>query len=202
MNRTAIINTLFDKYNFQSYLEVGLEYPENNFDMIHAKVKESVDPFPKGDCTHVMTSDQFFSTYPDKRFDVIFIDGMQVKDQAYRDIRNAMQILNEGGFIILHSVDPRHECLTVTYEEFLKNGGCWLGTMYKAFIKAKNELPDWSCFVVGGGWGCGILTPRKILKNDFIKHAEDLPWKRYIRNRRVILQWVSFDEYVKLIKNS
>jgi hypothetical protein len=202
MNRTSIINTLFEKYGFQSYLEIGLEYPENNFNMIKASVKESVDPFPKGDCTHIMTSDDFFEKYPDKRYDVIFIDGMQTKEQALKDVPNAIQRLNEGGFVLLHCTDPRHECLTVSYEEYLRVGGCWLGTVYKAFMKLKSELPDWSCFVVGGGWGTGVFTQRKILKNDFIKHAEDLPWKRYIRNRRMLLQWTPFDEYVKLIKNN
>jgi hypothetical protein len=199
MNRTAIINILFNKYNFQSYLEIGLEYPENNFNRINAKIKESVDPFPKGDCTHVMTSDAFFKKYPDKKYDVIFIDGMQTKEQAYKDAINAMTHLNDGGFIIIHSCDPRHEHLTVSYKEFLRVGGCWLGTMYKAFIQLKNELSDWSCFVVGGGWGCGILTPRKILPNAQVNFKRDISWNQYIRNRKILLQWISFDEYVKII---
>lgn len=199
MNRTAIINTLFEKYNFQSYLEVGVEYPENNFNRVNAKFKESVDRKPKGDCTYVMSSDQFFKKYPDKRYDVIFIDGMQTKEQAYKDVKNSIKILNEGGFIILHSCDPRHECLTVSYKEYLKKGGCWLGGMYQAFIQLKDELPNWSCFVVGGGWGCGIFTPRKILENKRVEHKHEFTWREYIRNRKVILQWISFDEYLKII---
>jgi hypothetical protein len=72
--------------------------------------------------------------------------------------------------------------------------------MFRAFIQLKNELPDWSCFVVGGGWGSGILTPRKILPNVQSGFKYDLSWKLYNRNRRLILQWISFDEYVKIIK--
>ena len=57
--RTEIINMLFRKYGFQSYLEIGVEVPAVNFDKINAAFKESVDPNPLGKCTYIMTSDDF-----------------------------------------------------------------------------------------------------------------------------------------------
>ena len=200
MNRTNIINTLFDRYNFKSYLEVGVEYAENNFDKIHCKNKDSVDPNPKGACTYIMTSDKFFETYPDKKYDVIFLDGMQTKEQMYKDATNSMKHLNDGGFIVMHCCDPRHESLTVSYQEYLKRGGCWLGTTYKAFLQLKSELPDWSCFVVGGGWGCGILTSRKIYENRYRReNIDNLSWSSFNKSRSRFLQWVSYKQYYKLI---
>lgn len=45
-NRTDIINYIISKYGFQSYLELGVYDPKENFDKINIKLKHSVDNLP------------------------------------------------------------------------------------------------------------------------------------------------------------
>lgn len=195
--RTEIINNLFEKYGFDSYLEIGVQYPSNNFDQIKSKIKESVDPHPKGDCTYITTSDDFFENHSkNKKYDVIFIDGMHTAEQVYKDVHNALNHLNKNGFIVIHDCNPETSFIARTYEEFLQTGGDWCGTVFKGFIKLKNELKDYSCFVVNEDYGCGIITKRKILRN-YQKQCDvnNIGWYFFNENRKGLLQLISFDQY-------
>jgi hypothetical protein len=200
--RTEIINALFDKYKFQSYLEIGVQVPADNFDKIHAVHKESVDPAPKGDCTYIMTSDDFFRGYAINKYDVIFIDGLHTAEQVYVDAINAIEYLNDYGFIVMHDCNPSTEYHTRSYEEFQRTGGPWNGTVFNGFIRLKHKFTDWSCFVVNEDHGCGILTKRQILENkQFGYNKYNLSWNDFNENRNNLLQLISFEEYIKIIKN-
>ena len=48
MDRTDIIKYLISTYNHKSYLEIGTEHPQNNFDKIVIDKKHSVDHWPIG----------------------------------------------------------------------------------------------------------------------------------------------------------
>lgn len=193
--RTDVINLLFEKYKLQSYLEIGVRVPAENFNKIKAHVKHSVDPAPRFKYTFNMTSDEFFKRCKSK-YDVVFIDGLHVEEQAYKDVKNAIKCLNPNGFIVLHDCSPPYESFTRSYEDFLKKPGAWNGTVYKAFIRLKYELKNWSCFVVNVNFGCGILTERNILKNQLIDaDISKITWDFFSKNRNGLLQLVSFDEY-------
>lgn len=58
--RTDLLNHLAVKYNLNSYLEIGVQVPELNFDKIICKSKIGVDPDPKARATFCKTSDDFF----------------------------------------------------------------------------------------------------------------------------------------------
>jgi hypothetical protein len=86
-----------------AYLEIGCA--ENLlFDTVAAARKVGVDPARGG--THRMTSDAFFAVNSET-FDVVFIDGLHVYDQARRDVANAMAVVPPGGWIALHDMFPR-----------------------------------------------------------------------------------------------
>lgn len=201
ITRTEIINILFEKYGFKSYLEIGVCVPAENFDKINAETKISVDPAPNGYCTYVMTSDEFFINHVGSMmFDLIFVDGMHTDEQVYRDIKNSINHLNENGVIVVHDCNPPTEYHARSYESFTKTRGQWNGTTYKGFIQSKNELNDWSCFVVNEDWGCGIITKRNFLENK--QHKIDtfnMSWKDFEINRNELLQLITFEEYIKLI---
>ena len=94
MTRTDIINYLIRKYNYKSYLEIGLDTGVN-YEHIQCDSKESVDPFFKEDhknsrdlqfdsdipqrikdlLTYRLTSDCFFEQNT-KTYDIIFVDGL------------------------------------------------------------------------------------------------------------------------------
>lgn len=199
--RTDIINVLFEKYSFKSYLEIGVRVAADNFDKIKTKFKHSIDPNPKGNYTHNMTSDEFFENHvKDQKYDVIFIDWMHTEEQAYKDVKNSIKCLNKDGFIVIHDCNPENEFLTRSYEEYLNNLGGWNGTVYRAFIKLKYELRDWSCFVVNENYGCGILTSRKILENKLINfNIDDFTWNDFEKNRKELLQLLTYEEYTQLL---
>ena len=63
MDRISILNHLILKYNFKTYLEIGVRNTFECFDLINCESKDSVDP---GFETHInnvkykLTSDEFF----------------------------------------------------------------------------------------------------------------------------------------------
>lgn len=59
MKRTDIINQFIRNRQFQSYLEIGVRNPDDNFNLITAQYKSSVDPDPNAEAKFVMTSDEF-----------------------------------------------------------------------------------------------------------------------------------------------
>ena len=151
MDKLDIINGLINKCNFQSYLEIGVDTCIN-FLKVQCKYKECVDPFEivegseypdthesmnpavrdyieSNILTHKMTSDEFFEKCPsDKKYDIIFIDGLHTEEQVGKDIINSFKHLNLNGFIVVH------DCLPGSYEEQteIRHSAFWNGTVWKA----------------------------------------------------------------------
>jgi len=208
-SRTDIINFIFNKFKFESYLEIGVYYPEDNFDKINAKIKHSVDNLVGADdwYTHHMSSDYFFENYAgNQKYDVIFIDALHEENQCYRDIKNSIEHLNKNGFIVIHDCNPLEEKDTMSYQDFFNGNfkGRWNGTVYRAYVRLKNELKDWTCFTVDEECGgCGILTQRKLLPNNPIPfNIDNFCWKDFNENRKKTLQLVSYDEYIHILNNN
>lgn len=201
IKRTDIINLLFEKYNFKSYLEIGVSDPTDNFDKINAILKHSVDPIPNGKYTYNMVSDDFFKQCDiNQKYDVIFIDGLHTEDQSYKDVLNSIDHLNDDGFIVMHDCNPENEYISRNYEEYLKDLDMWSGDVYKAFIKLKRLLIKWSCFVVNEDYGCGILTKRDIIQNSISElDISNLTFDDFDKNRNELLQLITFDDYKKII---
>lgn len=200
--RTDVINLIFDKFCFKTFLEIGTRNPEDNFNKIRAKTKHSVDPDKRRKYTYNMTSDEFFKKCQQK-YDVIFVDGFHEEEQTYKDMRSSIDCLNYKGFIVVHDCNPPYKFFTRSYKEFLKAPGAWNGTVYKAFIRLKQELKSWSCFVVNENFGCGIITERNILDNKIFEcDLKNITWEFFEKNRNNLLQLVSFEEYELLLLKS
>ncbi len=193
MKRYDIINTLIDTFGLRSYLEVGVCNPRLCFDKINVEDKEGVDP--AGKCKYQMTSDEFFKVC-DRKYDLIFIDGLHEAEQVYRDIENALKVLNEGGFVVVHDCNP------LVVGETIYN---YSGTVYKGFIKARNNIGarKWgngvNSFCVDADRGCGVITYRKLNKH-FLPVDMDVDWSVFERYRRMLLDLVTIDEFKLLIK--
>ena len=170
MEHCDIINYLIEKYNYQSYLEIGLGGGQN-FLRVKCRNKECVDPynnFRDGDkneainkwvidniLTYRMTSDEFFETEgKDKKYDIIFIDGLHTEEQVDRDIINSLKHLNEGGKIVLHDCIPNSERAQLPFEE--RQEGDWNGTTWKSIPKLTLMGVDF--VVVATDFGCGIVN--------------------------------------------
>lgn len=166
MNRSDIINHLLkEKLCYKSsYLEIGLNKPEDNYFKIECAHKECVDPFI-GPCvdfsgdmdwvinsvlTYRQTSDEFFASC-NKKYDLIFIDGLHVAEQVVKDIINSYNHLNDGGYIVVHDCIPLSEA---TQSEN-RVPGEWNGTTWKAIPNLYKVGIEY--FVVNTDFGCGII---------------------------------------------
>jgi len=123
--RTDLINYFIQKFNYKTYLEIGLA-KGNNFNNINCLNKEAIDPnsfyFERSinqGTLHATTSDEFFKKINlEKKWDIIFVDGFHEKKQVKRDIENSLLHLNENGIVVCHDVNPREESL-------LAKNLCW-----------------------------------------------------------------------------
>jgi hypothetical protein len=182
-----IINLFIEQYGYTSYLEVGTR---NNkcFKSINAPHKEGVDPDPVCNATHVMTSDEYFSTHKDK-FDIVFIDGLHHADQVYRDINNALNALNENGTIVCHDMNPLEEAhQKIPPETALWNGDCW-----KAWVRLKSTRHDLEMRVVTTDQGCGIIRRGY---QPLIEYGT-LDWENLERHRERWLGLIGVNEFLE-----
>lgn len=171
MYRWDIINYLISKYNYKKYLEIGY-YKGWSFDNIICESKTAVDPNPCKTLSQQespndigilddegtiwkMTSDDFFEyEVGDQKYDIIFIDGLHESGQVYKDIMNAVDVLNEGGTIVLHDCNPPEYEHTTTGID-----GAWTGDTYKGFIKYRRNNWHIPTYTIDTDWGIGIIKP-------------------------------------------
>lgn len=175
MDKIEIINRLIEKYNYNSYLEIGVDTGDN-FLKVNCRYKECVDPFDDEEgeifvdghynigeelknyiiskiLTYRMTSDEFFARLPvNKKYDIILIDGLHEEMQVGRDIINSFKHLNKGGIIVVHDCLPSDEAA----QNFPRNSTIWNGSVWKAIPMMKFQGID--VHVVDCDYGVGILT--------------------------------------------
>lgn len=160
MYHLEIINYLINKYNYKSYLEIGV-YDGNNFNGINCNNKESCDPcvcnvHVNCNLTYKMTSDEMFEQMPDdKKYDIIFIDGMHDQEYVDRDIINSMKHLNKNGIICLHDTVPPSKNAATKYDTYKDDRGTWCGDVFKSIIKLHNS--DIEYHTINNG-DCGLTT--------------------------------------------
>lgn len=193
MNRTAIINALITKVQAKKYLEIGISSGEN-FKQITCAYKVGVDPEPAAPATQHLTSDDFFKINSDT-FDVIFIDGLHHADQVEKDILNALTVLNDGGYIVCHDMNPlKYEHQTIPF-----TGGHWNGDCWKAYVKLRQTRSDLSMHVVDVDEGCAVISKgsQELLVTD-----QELNFKNLDENRNSWLNLISMSEFYKKIDYS
>jgi hypothetical protein len=193
MLRTDIINYLIQRYDYNSYLEIGVQFPHSNYDKIEIKNKAGVEPYPAQDLLHKhiveLTSDMFFkSLEEDVKYDIIFIDGLHTREQCLADILNSLKHLSDNGTILVHDCLPTAEYQT-TIED---NGKEWTGDTWKSIvdIKAKDGL---DVSTIDTDWGIGCI--RLNADNLGFENQIDLTWENYellrheLLNIKTIEQW-------------
>ena len=188
MTRTEIIQSLIDKIQAKKYLEIGMG-PGLNFAAVQCEHKICVDPSPTVPVTFSLTSDSFFAQN-NETFDVIFIDGLHWADQVYKDINNALNVLNKGGYIICHDMNPHSEFIQRYPQPKLESE--WTGDCWKAWVKLKTERDDLSMSVVDTDYGCGIITKGKQTPIDI---KTELTWEILENDRVKLLNLISVEEF-------
>lgn len=197
MQRFDIINSFIQKYGYSHYLEIGVSNGDT-FRNIKIQHKESVDPamgrYNTANPTYKMTSDEFFEKYPEKKYDIIFIDGLHHSEQVDKDISNSLNILNENGVIILHDCNPTSEEEQLVPRETTR----WLGDVWKSFVsfKSLNKL-NYECFVVDTDCGCGVIRDGKTSLD--IELPEKLTYQWFNKNRKQALNLISIQDFKQIL---
>jgi len=191
MNRTEIIQTLIDKIDAKSYLEIGISAGDN-WKKIRCDRKLSVDPEPLSKADRVLTSDEFFEKN-EETFDVIFIDGLHHADQVHRDIKNSLDVLNDGGYIVCHDLNPQkkeHQVIPFT-------GGTWNGDCWRSFVSLRRDREDLEMFTIDTDHGCGVI--RKGTQETLDIHpSTDVTYEDFDKNRKEWLNLISPGQFRKM----
>jgi hypothetical protein len=197
MTRQQIINSLIEKNNYTSYLEVGVQNPQSCFSTINCEYKEGVEPFPKikefhyTSNIHIKTSDDYFESN-NKNFDIVFIDGLHHNDQVIKDIENSLNFLNEGGSIIVHDCLPSNE----REQERDDHGGVWLGDVWKGIAHLRITRDDITIEVIDTDLGCAIITKNESTKWDTNGEVWD-EYTYYKSNRNQLMNVITVDTFKK-----
>jgi len=192
MRRTDIIQGLIDKIGAKAYLEIGMG-PGLNFEEIVCEHKICIDPTPTVEVMFSLTSDDFFAQN-EETFDVIFIDGLHWSEQVYKDITNSLDILNDGGYIICHDMNPNSEFIQRYPQPKIESE--WTGDCWKAWVKLRSERDDLNMSVVDTDYGCGVIT---IGKQSKVLFKGELTWETLDNNRTELLNLISVEEFKKVL---
>lgn len=199
--RFDIINFLIQRIGATRYLEIGVE-DGDSINAVKCQKKHGVDPASRN-ATHKLESDEFFEMLaPHVKYDIVFVDGLHVADQAERDIVNAINHLSLGGFIIVHDCNPKLEWHQRSYEEAKKNN-CreWNGDVYKAIIRLRATRNDIDVCVIDTDWGCGVIrvvapNDSNLLKAEFTQN-KDITFDWFNKNRKELLNLKTYDEFLQ-----
>jgi hypothetical protein len=192
MTRTEIIQSIINKTQAKKYLEIGMG-PGLNFSNIQCDYKICVDPTPTVPVTFSLTSDDFFNQN-NETFDVVFIDGLHWSEQVYNDIVNSLNILNNGGYVICHDMNPHSEFIQRYPQP--KSESEWTGDCWKAWVRLRNERNDLNMCVVDTDYGCGVITKGN---QTTINVDGELTWEMLDNDRTNLLNLVSVDDFKKTL---
>jgi hypothetical protein len=170
-----IINFYIKKYNYTSYLELGVRDKTNTYNLIECSEKNGVDINPNCFPDYLMTTDDFFNTISkDKKWDIIFIDADHEKEQVMKDLLNSLNHLNENGTIIMDDINPFTEELTNPL--FCHNA-------WEVFATLRKNRDDLEMYGIESSF-CGIVRRGKQITHNLEIESN---FKFLNENRQVLL---------------
>lgn len=192
MTRTEIINGLIDKYGYESYLEIGVNTPAQpgyNWVGINVKTKHGVDP--NVETTYKMESDEFFKNHIKQKYDIVFVDGLHIFEQVYKDIINSLNNLNDGGIIVVHDCNP----VTEITQRRDRASSAWHGDVWKAIVKLRMENPELDICTVNTDEGCGIIKKGSQKLLEVAENTNVYEYSFLEKNRKEALNLINVDEF-------
>jgi hypothetical protein len=191
MNRIELIKGLFTRNSLSTYLEIGSCRGDSLFP-IPAQTKIAVDPHfriplrkklrwilsdPRNARIHYVRkeSERFFRE--DRQLlassgpvDVCLVDGLHTFRAALRDVLDCLEVVREGGWIVMHDCLPPHAASALPLDGFPDHGemdripgwdGVWCGDVWKAVAYLRRHHSDVADVWVGDcDFGLGIVRPR------------------------------------------
>lgn len=170
--RVSIIQSELDRFHDPRYLEIGI-FDGLVFLQVEAKSKVAVDPeiriprvrrlraaMDRRVEVREMPSDEYFSSLdPSVTFDVVFVDGLHLYEQALRDIENALRHLSDDGVVLVHDCNPTAEAVASRNPEDASRSGhrAWCGDVWKAIVHLRATRADLEVSVLDTDFGIGVV---------------------------------------------
>lgn len=201
-----MFNEIARRKGYTSYLEIGVDDPDNTFNKVEVPSKWAVDPYMDDTGCHVWndknvqqlrdrikgnffmrTSDEFFSYMKNIRiqWDMIFIDGLHYQEQVLKDIDNALRHLSPGGIILIDDCYPQNPYHIKTPPD---RGQPWMGTVYRAmatWIELGSPHPRGTIDI---NTGIGFILPIHQNKSRVpLDVVWNVTWEEYMQNRVAML---------------
>ena len=89
----------------------------------------------------------------DLTYDVILVDPFHEYEPSARDLREAVDLLNPAGTIIVHDCFPRDG--TIAVPQYID--GSWCGVTYKAYLDFGLARKDLIFCTIDTDYGCGVI---------------------------------------------
>jgi hypothetical protein len=189
MKRYDILNKLIEKYNYKTYVEIGVQKGAS-YNSVKIESKIGVDPDPKAGATFTMTSDTFFAGVSKKnKINLYFIDGEHTHQQAYRDITNSLEHLSDNGTILVHDTNPPDE----DSQKVPRIQKHWNGDVWKAIVQLRTERDDLEIFTIDTDEGCTIIRKGK---NELLEIKGKLTYQNLEKNRKEWLNLISVEDWL------
>ncbi len=211
-NRVVVIQSIIDKFNLKSYLEIGVETGFSFF-QIQTQKKFAVDPNFKipwsfkdseNEKFFQMTSDEFFERFaekvlPNEGVDIVFIDGLHTFEQSLKDVQNSLRFLSSNGFVIMHDCLPKNYPSSLpSLEDAVKHpefDGEWSGDVYKTIIYLRTFFKDLFVAVLDCDHGVAIVkkgTPENML-NLTLDEVKSIDFFRLMERKEELLNLKSWE---------
>ncbi len=149
------------------YLEIGvhkghsLAFVEAGTTVVGVDPEPMLERPPPPDTTIVAaTSDDFFTDPQYRRlrqdpFDLVFVDGLHLFEQALADILRAEQVCHRDSVILVHDCLPP-DAVTAARE---RTTVLWSGDVWKAVLALRSHRPDLRLAVIDAEpTGMGLIT--------------------------------------------
>lgn len=197
LTHTNLLNRIIQKFNYNSYLEIGVHLPQLNFDHIKCDNKIGLDPAPLRTDIVNSNSDQYFQQLGiHTKFDLIFIDGLHHYEQVIRDIKNALKYLTKTGTIVCHDMLPENEQMQIVPRQV----SVWTGDCWKAWAYFRMTSEDLKMFVVNTDYGLGIIRKGKQRLFEPQKNVSDLDYSFFCDYRQKLMNTIDTDAFLKILE--
>ena len=157
----------------KTYLELGV-FDGKNFELINAKIKESVDV--NGNATFTGTTDEYFKQIDKhKRFDIIFIDANHDHEFVVRDFNNSINHCNE--WVLIHDMVP-------PTKKYTKPSKC--SDSYKVLYHLMQD-PATEVYTMNENFGLSLIKMpgRHIDLRDIDKNLRYENFMEYIKSKKL-----------------
>jgi hypothetical protein len=168
--RVAVVQAALDRFTKPRFLEIGV-HTGVLFLHVRAAEKVGVDPDPRialwkrlGHPNTALrgrvveaTSDEFFAALdPTERFDVVFVDGLHLHQQALRDIEHSLGHLSAEGTVFVHDCNPV-SALSAGRDPGATGDAGWCGDVWKAIAHLRAHRGDLTVETLDTDSGIGVV---------------------------------------------